>query len=84
MEMAKRSEVIDAITEKGMKDTCPACAKSGTWIVPRRQHDSDELEVMMMLRRDSISDGFAFVPMICSHCGFTQFLHLDTLMKAGE
>lgn len=83
MDKVSRSDVIEAITEKGMKNSCPACDRTGTWIVPSRQHDNDDLEVMMMLRRDSITDGFAFAPMICGHCGFTQLLHIETLLKAG-
>ncbi len=84
MEDFRRSDVIAAITSKGMKNVCPACARESTWIVPSKANEPEALEAMMMVSQNDISTGFAFAPMICSHCGFTAFLHLETLLKVPK
>ena len=81
MEIYNRAKVIEAITNKSMRNVCPACARESTWIVPSKANEPETLEAMMMVSQNDVFTGFAFAPMICGHCGFTAFLHLETLLK---
>lgn len=84
MDKVSRSKVTEAIAAKGLNNKCAACNAVGSWIVPTDLSQPDALEVMMMVSPRDIQTGFAFAPMICGNCGFTQFLHLETLMKPSE
>lgn len=81
-EYPRRDAVIEAINASKMSMVCEACGHQN-WMVPSKSDQPEMIEVMMLVKPDNITSGFAFAPMICLSCGNTRMLNLETLMKVS-